>query len=38
VLRAYWEDILGKAPAWPHEKSAVPARATVGTDTAAAAR
>ncbi len=20
VLRAYWEDVLGKAPAWPHEK------------------
>ncbi len=23
VLRCCWEDILGKAPAWPHEKSSV---------------
>jgi predicted glycogen debranching enzyme len=34
VLRAYWEDVLGKAPAWPHEKvvaTVVPQASAVAT-------
>ncbi len=30
VLRAYWEDVLGKAPAWPHEAAASKIAAKTG--------